>query len=520
MKGYTVTVKPSGKSQVFPEGTLICDALLDMGIPLKTPCGGKGTCGHCRVSVTGNQPPRTPSEERILRGTPGVRLSCQVPLTGDVEIRVEERLRKKQRRVPHHGNDRPYGLAVDIGTTNVRISMVETGSGSSYHLDSFLNPQRRFGHDVISRISAASSGDVLKTMQALIRTSIFSSIADSLDALGISPERITCIAFSGNTTMLYLLLGKDVSPLGTYPYPVSAREFSSLTVRDLGETLLPETPLLILPVLSAFLGGDLIGGLALCHKNGIRKNAFFIDLGTNGELFLLDQSGLVHATSCAMGPALEGMNLSWGMTAEDGAIVHVTQGAGGLFFEIMGEIPPSGISGTGVIDLISILLEKGYIEESGVFASPADVNLPSPLSFGETDGIREIRIGNGIALTQVDVRTVQLAKGASLAASELLLKEARCSADDIEHVFIAGSFGENLNVEHFRRLGFIPEFKNASWEFLGNTSLLAAQTVCCDPRFLETATRLRDRTRELVLANHPEFQDTFIRALSFSRAPS
>lgn len=516
MTFYTVTVNPAGKSQTFPEGTLLADALLDMGIPLKTPCGGKGTCGHCRVPVTGIQADITPNEERALRGKHGYRLACQLPLIGDVEVSIDETIREKQRCYPNLEDNRPYCLAVDIGTTNVRISIVDPGSGSSYLLDSFLNPQRRFGHDVISRISAASQRGVPGKMQGLIRKSVFSSISQALDAMDISSERVSCIAFSGNTTMLYLLLGNDVTPLGKYPYPVSAREFSALTVGDLGGSLIPETPVYILPVLSAFLGGDLIGGLALCHTNGVRRNAFFIDLGTNAELFLMDRAGQVYATSCAMGPALEGINITWGMTAEDGAITHVMQEPGGLFYEVMGGIRPSGISGTGLIDLISLLLEKGIIEESGVFALPAGMNLPSPLDFGETDGVRELRIQDDITLTQVDIRTVQLAKGASLAASELLLKEARCSTDDIENVFIAGAFGEHLDMEHFSRLGFIPEFKNAHSRFLGNTSLQAAQMTCRDARFLENATRLRDRTRELVLANHPGFQDTFIRALSFS----
>jgi uncharacterized 2Fe-2S/4Fe-4S cluster protein (DUF4445 family) len=496
---HTISLVPSGIKQSFPPGTPLTEALFDMGIALKTPCGGKGTCGKCKVMV---------------EGIPAKVLACQTRITHDLTVHAEQTEIDQGIRIPAIEPDSRISVAVDIGTTTVRISLVDAVQGSSFEIASFLNPQRRFGHDVISRIAAASTNR--NVQGGLIRKALRNRLDNVLNALRMPWSSIKRIVFSGNTTMLYLLFGIDVEGLGRYPYRARVHNFEGFSTRDIGLDSTSISQIRAMPVLSAFIGGDLIGGLTLCSDLGLNKNAFFIDLGTNGELFLLNADGRPFATSCAMGPALEGMNISWGMTADVGAITHIEDAEDALHYRMIGEGDPSGISGTALVDLLAILLEKKIISVRGAFPSDIEkMDLMSPVRPGERSGMKELLLWGDIRLTQQDIRTVQLAKAASYAASHFLLKASGCAPEKIEHVIIAGAFGEHLDINHFRRLGFIPEFANAQYRFLGNTSLKAAQKTCMDPEFINRAALLRDRTEEVVLSLEDGFQEVFIRSLDF-----
>jgi uncharacterized 2Fe-2S/4Fe-4S cluster protein (DUF4445 family) len=501
MKRHTVTLMPSGMQQSFSQGTLLSDALLEMGLSLKTPCGGKGICGKCRAAV-GHLP------EEVL--------ACRIPITADLVVHAALSACDEQPDMPHIPAASSLSLAVDIGTTSVRIALVDTTRKACFEIASFLNPQRRFGHDVISRIAGARDESNRQCLQSLISKGISVRIGNALRAMGIPGERVERVVFSGNTTMLYLLYGIDVAPLGRFPFLAETRDFPAVLAEELGIGPLGAARAHALPVLGAFTGADLVGGLALCRDMGIEKNAFFLDLGTNGELFLLDGEGRPHAASCAMGPALEGMNISWGMTADTGAITRILAGPDGLDYRMIGPGEPVGITGTALIDLAAIMLDKGLISPSGAFSFEDGLELPAPLSLDPGEERKEVRLWGSIRLTQRDIRSLQLAKGACLAASLMLLQEAGCSHSDMEHVFIAGAFGEHLDLDRFLRLGFMPDFGKARKEFLGNTSLRAAARACMDLDFTGRAAALRDRTREIVLSAMPGFQDLFIQSLIFS----
>lgn len=486
---------------MFPWGTLLSDALLDMGVPLENSCGGKGICGRCTVAVG---------------QIPGEVMACRTPVTRDITVRAGQSAGEGPVALPAVPRSSALSLAVDIGTTTVRVSLADITRGASFEIASFLNPQRRHGHDVISRIVAARDKSKLRSLQELLRRALFSRIEKALRAMSIGGERIERVVFSGNTTMLSLLYGIDVSLLGSAPYSALIRDFPSLHARDLGLDCVGSAAAEALPVLGAFTGADLVGALALCVEKGIEKNAFFIDLGTNGELFVLNGQGRPFATSCAMGPALEGMAVSWGMTADYGAVTRILEGPAGLEFRMIGQGEPRGLAGTALVDLCAILLDRGIVQPDGAFsAGPGGPSLPPPLAMEQDKGTRHIELWGRIRLTQKDVRSLQLAKGASLAASLLLLEEAGRKPEDIDRVLVAGAFGEHLDLDRFRRLGFIPDFPGARIDFLGNTSLGAAARACIDPGFIARAAAGRDRAREIVLSARPGFQDLFIRSLEF-----
>lgn len=503
MDRHTVTLLPSGAVRRFPAGTLLSDALLDMGIAVKTPCGGRGTCGKCRVRI---------------EGLSGEVPACRTPVDRDLAVHADPGAPGPDVRIPPLGPESRIGAAVDIGTTTVKIALADIGRGTPFEVSSPLNPQRRYGHDVISRIAAARDPAARASMAALIRRAVGLSLENALAAAGRTMDDIETAAFSGNTTMLYLLLDMDTAPLGRYPYTAGRRDFSGLPPEAAGFAAGSRTEVRVLPVLSAFIGGDLIGSLALCRAAGRTENTFFIDLGTNGELFCLDGSGRIFTTSCAMGPALEGMNISWGMTADDGAITHIRETPEGLGYDMMGHGEPAGITGTALIDLLGVLLDRGIVAPDGAFSPDLEtMNLPAPLRPARDGDSRALGLWGPVRLTQKDIRSVQLAKAAALAASRFLLDAAGSRPEDIRHVYIAGALGGHADMDRFRRLGFLPDFPNASLEHLGNTSLQAAVRACLDPGFLQKAAELRDRTREVVLSERNGFQDVFLESLNFPR---
>ena len=498
---YTITFYPSGLKQTFPAGTILAEALLESGTVINTPCGGKGTCGKCKIRVEG-------IHDAVL--------ACRTAVTRDLEIHADRQEQWTAPVLPAVRADARLAVAIDIGTTTVNMSLVDISSRATYEIDTFFNPQQRFGHDVISRIAAAGKVSGRACLQDLIRKTVSSRLVQTFKSASLNTERVERIVVTGNTTMIYLLFGIDATPLGRHPFTAHVRDFTSMQAGEIGFENFSSAHVYAIPVLSAFIGADLIGGLTLCRDMGISRNALFLDLGTNGELFFLDRDGASHATSCAMGPALEGMNISWGMVAHEGAVTHVWKKLDSLAFEMIGNSEPVGITGTALIDIIAILLDKGIITPGGTLIGPpvSDNGLSGLEKAGDT---KRIQLWGQIELTQKDIRNVQLTKAASLAASRLLLEAAECDPADVDHVLIAGSLGEHLDYANFKKLGFLPYFQRARHTVLGNTSLKAAEAACLDPDFFNRATYFRNKTREVVLSATPRFQEVFLRSLDFPK---
>ncbi len=512
----SVRIIPGDQTGNFPEGTLLLDALLEMGIIMKTPCGGKGICGKCRTHVEGVLSDKTDAEIKAIGNKPGIRLACQTKLSGDVSVSIHESQYTGPKTYPAVNQKNHYAIAVDVGTTSVRLALVDVSHGMEYHLDHFLNPQRRFGHDVISRIAAAKDPESRKSMTRMICQGIFTAIKRALQSMNLPDFCIEKIVFSGNTTMMYLLFGLDVSGLGRYPFTAKHLDFHDAVPGEDNNLLFSHARISAIPAVSAFLGGDFLGGLTLCHQKEFSENTFFIDLGTNGEMFLICAPEEIYAASCAMGPALEGMNISCGMTADEGAVTHVRLDLEELVFSMIGQGPPTGLTGTALIDLTALFLSEGLISKNGAIV--ADLNqrhLPAParLEHGKTS--KQIHLWNDIVVSQKDIRNLQLAKAACLSSARLLLQKAGCKAEDVRHVLIAGAFGAHLDLDHFRQLGFLPDFSRATWRDLGNTSLQAAAAACVTGQFVREAENLRKRVTEVELARNPTFTHEFISALNF-----
>jgi uncharacterized 2Fe-2S/4Fe-4S cluster protein (DUF4445 family) len=509
MKSFTARINPSGKTVNFTGETLLIDLIYDTGFVVKSPCGGKGICGKCAVKVSGILSVKTDKEKELLPDD-NMRLACQAEASGDVQITLDERTSVRENISEIFDADSFFGAAVDIGTTSVKISLVNFKNQKKYLLSLYLNPQRRFGHDVISRISASSDEKILESMTDLIRNSIENEMYSALKEFKIGPEKFKKFVISANSVMTYLFHGMKVSSLGIFPYETPVKEFPVIKAGVLGFKNIPEAEILTMPLISAYIGGDLVSGAAFTEKLGYSDGIFFADLGTNGEIFLKIKDK-IFAASCAMGPALEGMNISCGMTAEQGAITHAEIENDNFIFSSIGDDEPIGISGTGLIDSISILIDKGFIGRNGAFNKNA----------GSYNGVvfdkenSRIYISKKVFISQKDIRNIQLAKGAVLAASQILLQAAGIKPESVKHTAIAGSFGDNLDIDKFKNLNFIPDFKNSEYIFLGNTSLESAQLACLDEEYYRRASEISRKIEYIELSNHKSFNDIFMESLDF-----
>ena len=381
-----------------------------------------------------------------------------------------------------------YGIAIDIGTTTVAFELIEINNGTRIAAYSCANSQRALGSDVLSRISFATAGNAER-----LNTYIIEDIKKGVTALllqsGIEKSDISLVAITGNTTMLHLLQNLPCDTLGVFP-------FTPVSIETVRKNFL-DYDVIILPGASAFIGADVIAGIFFCE---ISETFLFIDLGTNGEIVLHSHNNY-FAASAAAGPAFEGGNISMGTASIPGAIVKANfLPENGVFdYETIGNLPPTGISGTGVIDICAELIRRKLADKTGLLKSGDHViiaNHQCPIIF-----------------TQKDIREVQLAKSAVRAGIEILISEAGLSYDKIQKVFLAGGFGYKMNPESAAAIGLIPtELKNKIIP-IGNAALGGCA------KFLQNdcntkIEKLARSVKEINLSTHPMLNELFIKYIN------
>lgn len=394
------------------------------------PCGGSGRCGKCRVRVSGELSEPTDAERRLLGGLidEGYRLACQTEVLGSFEL-TDEPLEETVLQKAARGE-----LVLDIGTTTLEARLI-TSEGVIER--SMLNPQRRFGADVISRIDAA------KTKMDELVFELRAALAKLTEGFDYDRAVVT-----GNTVMLHFLTGRDVSGMGRYPF-TPASLFGEMID---GESIGLRGRIYLPRCVSAFVGADTT--CALTYTRLCDPDSLLVDLGTNGELVFFDGDSLICASTAA-GPALEGADISCGMRALPGAVdaVRYVEKSEGLPIElhVIGEEDARGICGSGLISAIAALLDAGLIDESGYIGS-------------------DIELAPGVLLTQADIRAFQLAKSAIRTGIELI-----CGKQRIKRLCVAGNFGKGLDIAACRRTGLLPDFERV--ELIGNAALKGAELI-------------------------------------------
>ncbi len=413
---------------------------------------------------------------------------------------------------------KPYGLALDIGTTKIAIYIVDLETGRILTADSFENPQVVFGDDIISRITHANMYGVDRLHNALINE-LNRRIQSICRIRGINVKHIIDIVVVGNSVMHHLFLGLNPRKMGVAPYELIVREPLLINASKLKLKVNPRAKIYLPPLVRGFIGSDSLMGillLGLAEKDG---TFMFMDVGTNTEVYLI-RNGVIYATSTASGPAFEGGHIKFGVKALDGAIDHITINPKTLTakFETIGNIPPIGICGSGLIDIVAEMLKAKIIDYTGKFI----IKSHRRIKYIDGEGYayivaysNETSIGEDIVVTQRDIREVQKAKAAIQAAFKILSRKLGITRNDIDKIYIAGSFGFYMNPKNAIILGLLPEVDERRIEIVGNTAGSGARVLLKNIEWREKARKLVDRINYVELASEEDFNKVYINALYF-----
>lgn len=413
-----------------------------------------------------------------------------------------------------------YGLAVDIGTTSVVAELFDLANGQSLGVRSVLNPQSEFGGDVLTRISfAGKQSDGTAILQSKIAEGLNRLVGELANDAAIMPQDIYEMVVAGNTTMQHLLLGISPRSLAQAPYRPVFLQQVEIRPAEIGIAIAAEGVITILPSAAAFVGADIVAGLLALGLHSSVKTTLFIDIGTNGEI-VIAQNGRLAATSSAAGPALEGMNISCGCRAEQGAVEGVAIAEdGALALSVIGGGTPRGICGSGLIDLAAELVRCKIIDASGRFCKKEKLPPHFAERVTEINGQPAFIISaeNHLYLSQQDVRQIQLAKGAIAAAISLLLNKLHLDYAALDDVVVAGAFGFHLKPKSLLKIGLLPYHCENKIRFAGNTAKEGAKAVLLNREASREIVAIGKQIHVEELSLHPEFQDVFVRSLCFPK---
>jgi len=420
---------------------------------------------------------------------------------------------------------RHYGLIFDLGTSTLVGKLISLRDGSEVAVASCLNSQSRHGTDVISRIQYAKEhpNGLEHLHQHLIRD--LSQITTRLlKTVGLNPNDIFVAVAAGNTTMQHFLLALNPSGIAEAPFSPVLTDGLIVKAADVGLELHAESLFYVMPAKSGYIGGDLIG-VILASGAAEQEDEIILglDLGTNGEIFLGNGKRLLTC-SAAAGPALEGARISDGMIASSGAIEAVGLDKGNLHYQVIGNINPKGICGSGLVDLVAVLVQWGIIDHEGLIRLPqarAVKGLGSRVvkrsgvysflvaSADESDGQKPVY------LTQKDVRELQLAKGAVAAGIKTLMDEMGIGAGDIDRVYLAGALGNYINPYSAMRIGLLPRLDPEIITSLGNAASTGASMVLLSKAYWQMANHLADSIEHVELSSRLDFNQYFIENMDF-----
>ncbi len=495
----TVNVRINGKSVLIKTGTLLSDAL-----SMEKPCGGHGKCGKCKVIVRGMLSEMSDAERGKLTETEiskGIRLACMTAVLGDCEVLSD--IHEKKSKIVSDGLLPPfalapifskYGVAIDIGTTTLAARLFDR-EGTMLSEASCLNPQSEFGADVVSRIEAALAGKG-EALASTIREALDSLLLSLAEMARINAKEIDGMVITGNTVMLSLFTKENVTPFSRAPFELERRFGEILAAADLALSSVDErTKIYLPPCISAFVGADItcaILATRLCEKDA----AMLVDIGTNGEMAMWHEDRLT-VCSTAAGPAFEGVGISMGMRAAEGAIDRVELVCGQLLAHVIGDGTPKGICGSGLIDAVAAMLVRGDLDESGYMEEEV------------------IMVSDPVAVSAEDIRMLQLAKSAICAGMLTLMEEEAVDASALSDLYVAGGFGHFLNFKNASKIGFLPSGLASKASAVGNAALAGATLLLLSDSERQKAEEITKKAKLLALAANPTFSGHYMEGMIF-----
>jgi uncharacterized 2Fe-2S/4Fe-4S cluster protein (DUF4445 family) len=533
--GFVVRFLPEDRSWHGAEPVPLSLAAAACDIIIEQPCGARASCGRCRVRVLDAEPAPDPIHAQVL-GDAAVaqhwRLGCRVVLDRDATIEVPW----SSRMVAHKtfgGDDllddgfepartTGHGIALDVGTTTLAAAVVAMSSGTVEATASALNPQVRFGADVMSRIGYAHSHE---DGAAELHRALVAGLDDVMEVAtrtaGLGLHQVADLLVVGNPTMLHALQRLPLAGLGQAPFKGIRYSMWRGDAAALGLAL-PAARACVLPGIAAHVGADAVAAILVTRLDLDPRPRLLLDFGTNTEVVLAGPHGIL-CTSAAAGPAFEGASIRHGMRAVTGAIEQVRITADGrLLVRTIDGAPATGICGSGLVDAVAELLGAGIIETSGRMRSAAEAagRVPPALAARVTGVGADcaVRLSDGarpVLLTARDVRELQVAKGSIAAAVSLLLREARMELHQLAEVLLAGAFGNYVRPGSARALGLIPPVPPRQVRFVGNAAGAGARLALVDLRARQRAERLAGQVRFVELAGRADYQEEFVAQLPF-----
>lgn len=498
---------------------------------IDAPCNGTGDCGRCKIQFIKDAPEPTEKERRLLTEKElqeGIRLACVSEICEEGSFKpVGEAFRGEEIIVPKESESRSLkvtdveeslGIALDIGTTTIAMSLISLKTGECLKTVTSVNHQRSYGADVISRIREANRGKG-DELQSLILKDIWKLLTELAVYTGMRMGQLKKIAIAGNTTMCHLLLGYTCDGLGQAPFSPVNISLTEITTEQLFEKIskwITEQELYqdlcakvtILPGISAFVGADIVSGMYACDMDLQEKPQMLLDIGTNGEI-VIGNRDVFYVTSTAAGPVFEGGNISCGMPAVNGAVAHIKGSAASALkgekvltweCDILDKDSGmshslKGICGSGLVDLAAVLLEEKIIDENGTLTEAF---------FEKGVPVENLRI------TQADIRELQMGKAAIRAGIDILWERMIP-----ETVYLAGGFGAELDIRSGITIGLFPEKCRERVVVMGNTSLKGTCKFLVDANGAKRVTDIAAKSREIILSKEGKFEEKYILFMQF-----
>lgn len=495
---------------------------------ISAPCNGNGICGKCIVRYKSGATEPTKQDREFLSEKQleqGYRLACQSYPTEEYKVeipeleetievlsqwenqRTEEILKNTAEGTAEKTENAIYGICIDIGTTTLAALLVNLKTEADCQTAVSVNHQRTYGADVISRIDASNNGKKWE-MQRCIRQDLQKLVGELAEKEGIHVAQIQRIVIAGNTTMCHLLRGFSCETLGVAPFlPVDLSWMEGSAADFLGMKEL-DTKVVILPGISAFVGADIMAGIAKMNMHRSEGYHLLLDIGTNGEM-VLGNCRHMYVTSTSAGPAFEGGNISCGMASIPGVISHVfMEETGKAGFQVIGETDGEnkkqqaiGICGTGMIDLVYELREHQMIDEHGTYS---DLYFDTGYELAEK-----------VKFTQNDIRELQMTKAAIRAGVDILVKKAGITFDEVDNCYLAGGFGTKIDIKKAAGIGLIPKELEMKTIPAGNTVLAGTKEVLLGRISKEELEKIQTMADVINLAEENDFEELYLSYMDF-----
>jgi uncharacterized 2Fe-2S/4Fe-4S cluster protein (DUF4445 family) len=419
--------------------------------------------------------------------------------------------------LPGEQTDRCYGVAIDIGTTSNVIYLVDLRRGKVLDRASAYNGQIQAGEDVISRIIFSQKRDGLQRLQKMVLKTLNGLLEELTSRNQIPPSQISKAVVAGNTTMIQLFLALDPRTIREMPFIPTISQPVPITAREVGLNINAQATVDCLPVVGAYVGADITAGILASGMHRTDALTLFIDVGTNGEIVLGNSDWLITC-ACSAGPAFEGSGVRHGMRATAGAIEEVWTDPNTYepTYETIGGLPARGICGSGMIGLLADLFISGVVDKAGKIKR----DLPTPrVRVGDHGGeyvvvwANQSAIGTDIVINEVDIENLIRTKGAIYAGFSVLVRSVGIELADVEQVFIAGAFGQYINIEKAIQIGLLPDMPWDRFHYLGNTSVLGAFYSLVSRSRRQEVVEIASKMTYLELSADNSFYDQFMSCL-------